>query len=257
MPTIPKKMMIKPNLPKKPICEAIVSCDIPKEAEFKLNNFGISLLKLTGYMPYDKAVKNHPDMYFTHCAENTAFYLKNYCLLDGKSRNEMFFYPASVDALQNSNDYLAYPNDVSFNCVFFKNLLICNEKYINAQILDFAKSSGKIIINVRQGYAKCNICIVDENSIITEDVGIAKKLKSNNIDVLLLEHKIVRLKGYEYGFIGGCSGKIAKDKLAFFGNIENHPEFKKIYEFLYKRDVEAVSLTNGYLCDLGSLIPTE
>lgn len=257
MPIVQKEIMIKPNLPEKPIHTAIVSCDIPKEAEFVLNSLDISILKLTGYMPCDKAVKNHPDMYFTHCAENAAFYLKNYCFLNGKSRSETFFYQSNLDSLQSLHDYLAYPDDVSFNCVFLDDLLICNKKYVNAQILNFAKSSGKRIINVRQGYAKCNICVVNENSIITEDAGIAKALKSTAVEVLLLEHKAVGLKGYKHGFIGGCSGKIAKDKLAFFGKIENHPEFNKIYEFLFKRNVEAVSLTNDCLCDFGSLIPIE
>ena len=43
---------------------------------------------------------------------------------------------------------------------------------------------GYEIINVKQGYAKCSICVVSDNAIITADKGIAKAAIQNRIDVL-------------------------------------------------------------------------
>ena len=59
----------------------------------------------------------------------------------------------------------------------------------------------------------------------------------------------------EYGFIGGASGKIAPDKIAFMGDISLHPEYDRIKRFLYKRDIEPISLSDEPLTDFGSLLP--
>jgi 2-hydroxy-3-keto-5-methylthiopentenyl-1-phosphate phosphatase len=43
--------------------------------------------------------------------------------------------------------------------------------------------------------------------------------------------------------------------LAVNGNIKLHPDFEKIIEFCKKYDVEVVSLNNGEIVDVGSIIP--
>ena len=58
-------------------------------------------------------------------------------------------------------------------------------------------------INVSQGYSKCSLCIVNENSVITEDDGIAEVLKRHNMDVLKISAGDVLLSGLDYGFLGG------------------------------------------------------
>ena len=77
----------------------------------------------------------------------------------------------------------------------------------------------------------------------------------NGFDVLLLQKNCVNLEGYKYGFIGGASGKIAPDKIAFMGDISLHPEYDRIKRFLYKRDIEPISLSDEPLTDFGSLLP--
>ena len=110
-------------------------------------------------------------------------------------------------------------------------------------------------INVKQGYCKCSICIVDENSIITSDEGIYKEVIKHDIDCLLIEKGHIDLFELDYGFIGGCSGLINEDTLVFFGNIEKHPNFKEIKNFVSKRNKKIISLSKEKLIDLGSLIP--
>ena len=78
---------------------------------------------------------------------------------------------------------------------------------------------------------KCSIAIVDENSIITYDAGIAKACEGiEDLSVLLVQPGFVRLDGYDTGFIGGTCGRVG-DELVFNGDLSSHPDFPRILEF--------------------------
>lgn len=241
--------MNKPNLPEKKITKAVVSSIISDKIFNRLYELEIQPLKLYGAMNCDMAVKHHPDLYLINSGESLYLFAKNICSVTGDFQSEI------IEVEYPKGNFIKYPGDVLLNAVFLGDKLICCKKHIHKDILEYAQQNDINIINVNQGYTKCNICAVDEKSVITEDSGIAKTLIENNFNVLLLEKHFVKLPDYKYGFIGGASGKISLDKLAFYGNIEKHPEYNRIYDFLYKRDVEAVSLSDEPLMDYGSLIP--
>ena len=96
---------------------------------------------------------------------------------------------------------------------------------------------------------------VDENSLITDDLSIYNAAIGFGLDALLVRKGCVRLDGFDTGFIGGCCGKLAKDMLAFCGDIANHPDYTKINSFLRERNVYPHSLFGGELIDIGSVIP--
>ena len=244
--------MIKPNLPINSITKCIVSSETSDKILRKLSELNISTVKAFGRMNCDKAIRQHTDLYTIHISEKSLLFAKNICSFQGEIPNS--FLGVDIDF---PCEYKKYPSDVFFNCVVIGNDLICNTKTVHKKVLDYTEDSKLKIINVNQGYAKCNICVVDEGSVITEDCGIASILNKYGYDVLLLKNHCVRLPGYEYGFIGGASGKLAKDKLAFFGCIENHTEFGRIYDFLNRKGIEAVSLSDEPITDYGSLIPIE
>lgn len=242
--------MIKPNLPDKLVKKVIVSCDISGKIELSLKKYGIDIIKLQGKMNCDPAVRNHPDLYITHCDENVFLFAKNICSVAGDCDIKFTEIEISTGECK-----IKYPDDVFMNStVIGKNIIGC-KKYMHKNILSFAEENDYRIINVNQGYAKCNICVVDENSVITEDVGIAKILSDYDFDVLLLENKVVRLSNYPYGFIGGASGKLSGNILGFYGNVFDHPEFNRIESFLTSKGVEPISLSDDPLTDYGSLIP--
>ena len=110
-------------------------------------------------------------------------------------------------------------------------------------------------INVNQGYSKCSICIVDENSIITSDNGIYNECIKHNIDCLLIRQGYIDLFNMDYGFIGGCSGLLCNDELSFYGDIKKHPDYKKILHFVKSKNKKIISLSDENLLDLGSIIP--
>ena len=147
-----------------------------------------------------------------------------------------------------------YPENVLFNIASLGNFIVCNKKYTSKEIISYYEKTEKTIINVKQGYAKCNICIVSENAVITEDCGIYNELKKNNIDVLLIKPGNVKLDRFDYGFIGGASGYIDKNLIGFIGRIESHPQFEEIKKFIHKYNKNFVSLGNGGLTDCGSIL---
>lgn len=145
-----------------------------------------------------------------------------------------------------------YPMDAGLNFCIVGDKLIYNPKTACESAVSLLKCEK---IPCKQGYTKCSICIVNENSIITADSKIAQSAVLHGIDALLVDKRVATLHGFDYGFIGGASFKIGNNKLAFTGNINNFTEREKIESFLNKRGIEAVYLTSNGLFDIGSAIP--
>ena len=149
-----------------------------------------------------------------------------------------------------------YPGDAQFNCCVVGKHVICNPKTAGTGIVDFlTKSGSKMCVPVRQGYSRCAVCVVDADSIITEDRGISAAAKATGLHVLLIRPGYIRLDGYPYGFIGGASCKLASDKLAFTGNLDTHPDREAILAFLAERGIAPVYLSQEPAFDIGSMIP--
>lgn len=146
-----------------------------------------------------------------------------------------------------------YPHNISFNAYCSDKYLIHNLKYTDPVILNTAKERKLIPINISQGYTKCNIVEIDTYSLITSDVGIAKTLENYDLDVLLISQGHVLLDGFDYGFLGGASGKVG-NKIIFNGDLTLHPDFKKIIDFIQSKNLEVVYFKEYPLSDIGSII---
>ena len=106
---------------------------------------------------------------------------------------------------------------------------------------------------MKQGYTKCSTCIVNNHAAITSDVSIAKALNVEGVDVLLLPSGDILLPGLNYGFIGGATGLLCDNVLAFYGHLDHYLYGKEVLKFLNKHKVEPVFLRNGKLIDRGSI----
>ena len=122
-----------------------------------------------------------------------------------------------------------YPYDIAYNVLVYKNFAFCKEEYADFCVKEELRRQNIEIININQGYAKCSAVVCDEG-IITADEGIYRAVKSCGINALKITPGFVVLPGYDYGFIGGASG-IVDGKLAFFGDIRQHPDYSKISDF--------------------------
>lgn len=147
-----------------------------------------------------------------------------------------------------------YPYDAFLNVCQIADKLIYNSRTICEELNNQLDSVISDRIDCRQGYTKCSVCIVNENSIITADRVIADKAKAFGMDVLLTDNSIVELNGFEHGFIGGAAFKLNEFKIAFTGMIESSKEKNAIENFLKERGIEAVYLTENKLFDIGSAV---
>ena len=110
------------------------------------------------------------------------------------------------------------------------------------------------LIDVRQGYTKCSVVIVDEHSIITYDEGIVRACsKYPDLNVLKVSPGFVKLDGYDTGFIGGTSGRVG-DEIIFHGDLFVHPDFQRIVSFIEKRGLTCRWFSDFKLTDIGSIL---
>lgn len=144
-----------------------------------------------------------------------------------------------------------YPQDILLNALVLDNIFIHNLKYTDRNLLSLQK--GKKILNVKQGYTKCSVLPISNSAFITSDISIYNILKDLDMDVLLLPPGDILLPGLDYGFIGGIGGLIEDGKLGILGELKHYKYGDEMYKFLYKHNVEPISLKKGKLIDRGSL----
>lgn len=140
-----------------------------------------------------------------------------------------------------------YPNDVLYNiCQIGENII--GSKYVDKSI--------RPNILVKQGYVKCSICITSDNSCITTDRGIEKRLKEEKIDVLYIEEDNIKLLKKDKsisnmkGFIGGAT-LIYNNKFILFGDSNKLLNKNKILEHLKKYKLELVDFKGLDVYDYG------
>jgi hypothetical protein len=146
-----------------------------------------------------------------------------------------------------------YPRNIRYNAAQIGQLLVHNTKYTDPVLLQTSLDAGLEPVFVKQGYTKCNLVVVDDQSAITSDPGIAEKLKEKKIDVLEIVPGHVKLQGFSYGFLGGTTGR-AGDEIYFNGDLSAHPDCERIAEFIRSRGLRAVWFAEYPLEDVGSFI---
>jgi len=232
-----------------------------------LKSLGYELHFVTGEdSPVYDAVKTHADIHM--------------CQLGLWENAEIF--PGNPKLLANN-----YPGNIIYNAVFTGKYFIHNLKHTSPELLNAAKAWHEThakgtpfhILDVPQGYTRCTLLPVDESSFITSDEGIAKELADYDTEVLLIQKGYIALPGFDYGFIGGCAGHILTPRtgeksgllsinypdtisqantsqrtIIFNGNLEAHPNYKKIAAFIKDRDINIEYFSDYPLTDIGSIL---
>ena len=146
-----------------------------------------------------------------------------------------------------------YPGDVLYNAAAVGEYFLCS-KYTHPGLIE---ASGRTPVLLPQGYVKCNLVVADEGHVITEDAGIARDLaKIPEIECLKIEAGAVKLPGYSYGFLGGCSGRL-EDEMIFSGNLAAHPQYPEIAAFLEGCGLKIKYFPEFPLTDIGSILISE
>lgn len=207
------------------------------------NGFTLQLLD-GGGSPVYKEVSTHADIHM--------------CQL-GLWENSRIF-PGNMEKLGNN-----YPGNIIYNAVCTGKYFIHNLKYTDSLLLTAAEkwqrqsnpSAELKKLHVSQGYTRCCCLPVDDSSFITSDEGIARTLEDTDADVLLIKKGSIALSGFDYGFIGGCAGHLilcGKRTIVFNGDLQAHPDYKKIAAFIKDRDIDIISFTGYPLTDIGSIL---
>lgn len=146
-----------------------------------------------------------------------------------------------------------YPANIRYNAAQVGRHLIHDTRYTDPAILNIARELGMKLVRVKQGYTKCNLVVVDDNSVITSDPGLAAAMEKQGIEVLMIAQGHVGLPGLPYGFLGGASGKVDYE-IIFNGNLSAHPDFESIRKFIRQRGLRVTWFEDYPLEDIGSII---
>ena len=247
-----REYLSMPNIPNKRserVKGVIVDYRTDKEAIDTLVSMGIECILSCRVSSLYEAVCGHPDMMIHHLGGNR--------FITAPEAYEHFkAVIPDADIIKGSKPLKsAYPDDIRYNAASVGRYLFCNAPCTATEILTEYKTLKREILSVKQGYTKCSICVVSENAIITSDAGIYKKAVECKIDALKITEGYIELKGMSYGFIGGATGLIAPDTLAVNGNLKTHPDYNNIVDFCNNYNVNIISLKNGAIYDIGSILP--
>lgn len=148
-----------------------------------------------------------------------------------------------------------YPEDILLNFLYLNNTLYGKLSAIDKNLLDYCKENNIKTVNINQGYARCSTLVLNEKALITSDLSIEKALKKDGVEVLLISSGNIILDGYDYGFIGGASGKIDENTVVFLGNITNHPDYRRIENFCENHNISIKIICKDMpLTDIGGIV---
>lgn len=138
-----------------------------------------------------------------------------------------------------------YPNDVLFNALKTHCFVYGLKSALSIHIQNRFE-----VKHVKQGYARCSVCQLNESACITADPSLADALAKDGKSVLKIQNGHISLPGYDYGFIGGASF-VFNHTLYTFGSLDCHPDGKSIAEFAEKNGVSVFPLSDEPLFDAG------
>ena len=216
-----------------------------------LKNLNIEPIKTMKCSDLQEPVDGHPDMVIHPIdfetfviAPNVYDYYRN--VLEGKG----------IKVIKGGKTLSRnYPEDIAYNVARIGRYAVHNTKHTDQVLKYYLEEAGIKFIHVNQGYTKCSIAPVSENKALTSDFLIHEKLISYNIDCLYINPKVVYLKGYDNGFIGGCTGLINKKIFLSTGKIFDENISVLLKKFIQSTGYLYDEASSKQITDLGTLIP--
>ena len=238
-----------PNLPSGQVSAVAVGEDYADEIAAALLPFGIKTLSCPRNSDVDKRLRSHVDLSVFHLGVNQFVLSKS---VSNSSFAEELKRMGAEILVSSSESTSEYPNDAVLCALSNGKRVFHNAKFCDAHINNRFQNR---LIHVNQGYAKCAVCLASETAAITADTGLSVAMEREGMDVLKIDCGGITLSGFNEGFIGGASFKIAPDKLAFTGTLNSNPNKTEIEEFLELHGITAIYLTDKPIFDIGSVIP--
>ncbi len=218
---------------------------MPEAAKEKLAAYGEIVELATEGITYE-AISGHPDIFF--CPTPAG-------LIVAPNLPEKYF--SILD--QNSISYIKgslpvgcdYPETARYNTLVTNKFIIQNPagsdptiRLLNPEIE---------IIPSKQGYVRCNLIALQNDSFIASDRGIEKSLIQCKLEVLFVNPTSVKLDGFKHGFFGGTCG-LLDNKLFVCGSLKYFKEKDLIESFVAQAGISIIELYDGPLVDVGTII---
>ena len=229
---------MKPNLPSQKVKKVLVDKNICPAARDFFKKVEIDVVETVEIKAIDDCTSTHPDMQFL-LTDNCEAIVEKTTLHHYLSILPDFNFITVPDI------YAPYPNNSILNVTIINDICLLTSFQNN-------KLSGLFEYNpiiIKQGYSKCNICVLNSEAIITSDYGIIKKCSNFNLRAYYLPDNEITLNGYKNGFWGGATGLIDKDVLFFCGDIEKLNCYTELKGILSKEKIEPVFLKGESFTD--------
>lgn len=243
-------MLNNPFIPKKFANTVIVDGRISVEMKSKLKKMNINIIPTIPCKEVSEPISYHPDITIHPINHNTLIVAPNvFDYYEDKLRGMGIKIIKGETKLGKD-----YPEDIAYNVGRVGKFAVHNFKYTDEKLKYYLKKENLEFIDIRQGYTKCSMAIIDNIAIITADYPMYRILSINGIDVLLVSPGYIDLKGYSHGFMGGATGNLSEDVVLFSGNFDTHPDKNKIFNFVKKYNKKIVWLSDKKIMDIGTII---
>ncbi len=147
-----------------------------------------------------------------------------------------------------------YPHTCVLNAVRVGKYIFHNTRHTDLAIKDLAAELGFELVHINQGYARCSVIPVGEDSLITCDAGIAKTALSKGLDCILVSTDKLLLPGQRHGFIGGSTGVTSDGAIFFLGDLSQHTDGISIISFLSRHKIQYMDIPGLPLFVAGSIL---
>ncbi len=213
---------------------------------------GLTVLPSATCLALDEPVSAHPDM--------VLFSAEKGSLICAKEVYEYYLKmlsPFGINLVQGTSVLRRdYPKDIAYNVLNTVVGAFARFDSTDKQIIDLLDQMKIRKISVRQGYARC-ASVTFGDALISADYAIVKAGKEAGLDPLFITLGSVSLPGYDYGFLGGASGILGGDTVAFFGDLSTHPDGEKIRDFIIKKGFFVKEVAGQPLLDIGTIFCIE
>lgn len=220
----------------------------------RLKTHQIELFEIPHLLNVDDRVSGHVDLGIYTEAEFILLEPGIYELIGVKLEEIIDSFKAESKELKviKGSHYLnkTYPYDARYNILIVGEQCFHRLDITDEQIL---KYTTKHFVHMNQGYARCSALTVGDHAAITSDQGVAKVMKEQGIEVLLIKEGHIELQGFKNGFIGGVGGSVGSLML-IAGQLKSHPDGELIQAFIMERGFQIIELFNGPLLDIGSIL---
>ncbi len=218
---------------------------MPDAAKEKLANYGNIVEFATEGITYE-SISGHPDIFFcpTPAGLIVAPNLPSdyFNILD---QNHILYLKGTLPV---GNEY---PETARYNLLVTEKLIVENPVISAPEIQNL--NSTLVIILTKQGYIRCNLVALPNDSFVTSDRGIEKSLRQRKLDILFVDPTCVKLDGFKHGFFGGTCGLL--DKTLFVcGSLKHFPERELIESFSHRAGVSIIELYDGPPVDVGTIL---